>query len=101
MDLALLPKNSLVLFSILTCVMDEGEKGVFLSLSACTFGINQNFYVYSFQFIQHVARLFIKTSTCQCAGNECMHGLASAQHAHRLLIQTSACNCTANRVHTQ
>ncbi|RNA21762.1 hypothetical protein BpHYR1_054367 [Brachionus plicatilis] len=43
----------------------------------------------------------LKTSTCQCVGNECMHGLACAQHAHRLLIQTSACNCTANRVHTQ
>ncbi|RNA04023.1 hypothetical protein BpHYR1_036290 [Brachionus plicatilis] len=67
--------------------------------SRLTTQISCEFNVYSVQFIQHVARLFIKTSTCQCAGNECMHGLA--QHAHRLLIQTSACNCTANRVHTQ
>ncbi|RNA30744.1 hypothetical protein BpHYR1_025582 [Brachionus plicatilis] len=40
--------------------------------------------------IQHVARLLIKTSTCQFSGNECMHGLACAQHARRLLIQTKS-----------
>ncbi|RNA14868.1 hypothetical protein BpHYR1_030014 [Brachionus plicatilis] len=42
--------------------------------------------VISAKYIQHVARLFTKMRTCQCAGNECMHCLACAQHEDSLLI---------------